>query len=79
MYLRCLQVVLRETGKIMCLIDMLQHPLQCYIRVQTVRLTRQASPSATQEMYLWECKWDTGTSCCVIKLLRASPNTLMDA
>lgn len=45
----------------------------------TVHLSRQASPSAKQEMYLWECKWDTGTSCCVIMLLCTSPNTIMDA
>lgn len=45
-------------------------PSKCHIKAHP---TRQASSSAIQETYLWEYKWDTGTSCYVLKLHCTSP------
>lgn len=63
------------------LIYMLRPAVQppCKVLQRRTQQSCHASPSAKQEMYLWEWKWDTGTSCCVIKLLRASTNTLLRA
>lgn len=45
-------------------------PSKCHFKAHQ---TLQASSSAIQETYLWGFKWDTGTSCYVLKRRCTSP------